>query len=394
MYLKKTTLLSIFCLIVTLVQSQEIVIRDSDNFVKASLLVMTPGEASYSGLGHCALRMECPSEQLDYCFTLEMNTEFHDYIHFFTGNAEAKVLAIPTPDFLKPYISEKRGAKQYELNLNLEEKQELWKNLDEEMVKPPHLKFNFLNTNCVMMCMMMIESSLINEQINFNHLPHYMQEDNGQRIRYITRNNSWQQFFYILLAGAACDKYYDMEYTMSPETIVEILNKAEIQNKEGVSRSVLKGEQKQLLPETAKVEQLYISPTLLFGMILLIVIVFTILKWIFNWELPVKIIDIALLASQTIIGIILLYTSLIANLFGTRWNWYLIPFIPLPFIIWLLFHQKKDFYIVYAIYSLILILFICATPFSSQLDWIHQLAILPLLVRSLSLYFEKKKEKK
>ncbi|MBQ4138143.1 MAG: hypothetical protein II592_01175, partial [Muribaculaceae bacterium] len=33
---------------------------DSSNFVTASLLIASPGEALYSSYGHCALRMECP----------------------------------------------------------------------------------------------------------------------------------------------------------------------------------------------------------------------------------------------------------------------------------------------------------------------------------------------
>lgn len=33
---------------------------DSSNFVTASLLVASPGNAFYSNLGHCTLRMECP----------------------------------------------------------------------------------------------------------------------------------------------------------------------------------------------------------------------------------------------------------------------------------------------------------------------------------------------
>ena len=207
-------LLTTILLCQAIVKAEEPEITDSAHFVTASLLVMTPGEASYSSLGHCALRMECPSAHLDYCFSLEMDTSPDDYARFFTGNALAGVFGIPTDAFLQPYRDEGRGVAQFELNLTLEEKQLLWKNLDEEMVKPPHLRFNFLNTNCVMMCMMMIEGALIDESIHFDHLPSYMLGNNGAKIRYITQDDPWQEFVYILLAGAACDKDYDIEYCM------------------------------------------------------------------------------------------------------------------------------------------------------------------------------------
>ena len=39
---------------------------DSSNFVKASILLVSPGNSVYSVCGHAALRMECPMHQLDY----------------------------------------------------------------------------------------------------------------------------------------------------------------------------------------------------------------------------------------------------------------------------------------------------------------------------------------
>ena len=138
---------------------------DSSNFVKASLVVSSPTDIIYSSLGHCAIRMECPSEQLDYCFSLETNTRPGDYLKFFNGDAEAAVRAIPTEMYLEECRKEGRGVDQYEFNLTWHEKQQLWKSLDEEMMKPPHLKFNFLNTNCVMMVVIMIQNALIDESI-------------------------------------------------------------------------------------------------------------------------------------------------------------------------------------------------------------------------------------
>ena len=377
----------------TIVCAEEPEIADSANFVTSSLIVMTPGEASYSSLGHCAIRMECPSAHLDYCFSLETDTSPNNHIRFFTGKAIAGVFGVPTAAFLQPYRDEGRGVVQYELNLSLEENQLLWKNLDEEMVKPPHLRFNFLNTNCVMMCMMMIEGALINESIHFDHLPSYMRGVNGEKIRYITQGNPWQEFVYILLAGAACDKDYDIEYCMSPRTIVEILDSAEIQAVDGACRSVFMGQPVTLVKPISTIRSCRVSPILVFSLLLLIVIIITIARWVLNTQRICHLTDILLMFTQTLTGIVLLYTSTIANLFGTRWNWYLIPFLPLPVLIWLLCHKKTYYYKIYALYSIILGLFICATPFSSQLDWTHQLPVITLMIRTISLYFELGKKK-
>ena len=45
--------------------------RSDPNFVKASLLIMSPGDELYSCAGHSVLRLECPKFNLDYCFTYE-----------------------------------------------------------------------------------------------------------------------------------------------------------------------------------------------------------------------------------------------------------------------------------------------------------------------------------
>ena len=128
-----------------------------ENFVTASLIVAEPSNVIYSVMGHCALRMECPSEQLDYCFTLESDTQLGDFIKFFSGKCMARVVSVPTPDYLQTFTTEGREVKQYPLNLHIKEKQLLWKNLDDEEMTPPHLRFDFLNTNCMMMSILMIE---------------------------------------------------------------------------------------------------------------------------------------------------------------------------------------------------------------------------------------------
>ena len=45
--------------------------RTAPNFVTASLLVMSPGDELYSCAGHSVLRLECPTLNLDNCFTYE-----------------------------------------------------------------------------------------------------------------------------------------------------------------------------------------------------------------------------------------------------------------------------------------------------------------------------------
>ena len=361
-----------------------------ENFVTSSLIVAEPSNVVYSVMGHCALRMECPSEQLDYCFTLESDTELGDFIKFFSGKCMARVVSIPTSDYLQVFEAEGREVKQYPLNLHIKEKQLLWKNLDDEEMTPPHLRFNFLNTNCMMMSILMIEQSLIDEQLDFSNVPDYMKDVNGVRIRRHSEHSPWSQFLYITLYGASADSKIEIEKSLSPTTIEEVLNQVSIINDDGEKRPIFNGNPETVVPSKHLYWKSSLTPRIVFGAILLFVLLLTIGEWWFGWKRLPGIIDITLLIIQTILGVLLLYFSLYSNLFGSQWNWYLIPLCPLPAILYLLFRKNQNYYKVYLVYAAILALFIVATPLSSQLDFDHQLITATLLIRCLSVFFKRK----
>lgn len=360
------------------------ILSDSSNFVISSLLTISPADAIYSSMGHCAIRMQCPSESLDYCFSLEMAALPGDYARFFSGQMKAAVVAIPTEEFLQAYREEGRGITQRELNLTLHEKQQLWRLLDEEVVKPPHLTFNFLNTNCVMMSMLMIERCLIHEQIDFRQLPPALQLDNGDLIRHHSADTPWAQFLYITLSGAACDGHEAMEYRLSPKMIVEVLENATIRGDSTTARPVFVGKPKQVLQATTKPQPFPITPTLLFGAILILTIAITIAEHYRLCLKTAKVLDILLFVFQVSAGIVLLYTSFVANLFGSHWNWYLIPTCLIPIFLWLTCRKRSWHRYLYLAYTAILVLFILATPLSSQLDLPHQLITATFATRTLA----------
>ncbi len=363
------------------------ILPDSSNFVTASLLTITPADNIYSSMGHSSIRMQCPSESLDYCFSLEMAALPGDYVRFFSGQMKAAVVAIPTEEFLQAYREEGRGISQRELNLTLHEKQQLWRLLDEEVVKPPHLTFNFLNTNCVMMTMLMIEHCLINEQMDFGQLPPALQLNNGDLIRHHSADTPWAQFLYITLSGAACDGHEAMEYRLSPKMIVEVLDNATIRGDSTTARPVFLGKPKQVLQATTQPHPFPITPIMLFGTILLLTIILTIAEHFGHCLRTVKILDILLYAFQVSSGILLLYTSYVANLFGSHWNWYLIPTCLIPIILWLTCRKNSWHRYLYLVYTAILVLFILATPLSSQLDLPHQLITATFATRTLANFF-------
>lgn len=362
---------------------------DSSNFVTASVLIASPGEAIYSHFGHAAIRMECPVHDLDFCFSFEEEPGMGGIMKFFVGKTDAHMIAVPTAVFLADFKNEGRQVKQYILNLTTREKQELWRLLDNDYVDEEMRNFNFLQNNCSSVSLMAIENVVVDETINFNWPKEFMLI-NGEFYRNRTGDWPWLRFIGITFLGTESDLCWDNEQKIVPQHLIQVLKSAEIVDANGSHRPMINGE-KQIFPLKNSIKASPVTPMWVFGLLLLIVVLITIahLKWKLQWL--GRALDVLLMMLVTVVGLFLIYTSFVSGLFGKHWNWYLIPFNPLPLIIWLIWRKRKGFYKVYLLYTVVLVLFILATPLSEQLDLPHQLITATLAVRCCYNYFNGKK---
>jgi len=357
--------------------------------VKASIIVSSPLNSIYSSLGHTALRMECPSAKLDYIYSLE--TEESGLIDFITAQTKGKLIGAKTEEYLRLCSDDHRGVSQYELNLTLEQKRVLWRNLDQEMAKAPHLKFNIKGNQCSTIVLNMIAWSMAGERLDFAKVPEVQKRDGGDLLRWALRRSPWYAFWAVTFGGAECDKTFGVELTTVPETIKEVMEGATITDSIGNVRSALTGKESTLLPTLQEETTSTFTPTVVLGALLLIVLFITLGEWKWGWHRAALFTDVLLLGAQTLLGAILLYTSTASNICGTGWNWYLIPLNPLPLTIWVFGHKKQGFGRVYAIYTMVLLVFLLMTPLSSQIDFSHQLITAILALRCLSQYLNYRK---
>ena len=365
-----------------------VVAPDSSNFVTASLVIISPTNEVYSVFGHTAFRMECPVHKLDYVFTFESDPGVSGFLTFFAGKAKGYFVAIPTQEFLKDVENKRRGVKQYKLNLTLHEEQELWRNLDNDMMEGAHRKFNLLVNNCVSMTVMKLHQSCINEHIEWGKEEKLTLLNNGDYVRQCVGRSPWAEFLFITFMGSVCEESYGYESRLCPENIITELKKASFVSEEDEKRPVLTGEEKELLPVTGTVKETKITPMLLFVALLVLTCLLTFAEWHWNWVKLTRIFDVILFVTQTLLGIGLLFITFVSELLGSHWNWYLIPFNPLPLILWLCLRKQKIYGRVYLLYTVVLVAFIALTPFLSQLDVPHQLLVAMLAVRCINKYLE------
>ncbi len=364
-----------------------VILPDSSNFITASMIISSPGNAIYAQVGHVALRMECPRYHLDFCFSFEEEHGTIGVLKCFFGKTYARIIAMPTDQFIERFKIKGRQTMQYTLNLNLREKQELWRRLDNDLVDETVRHFNLLQNNCLLVACQSVKAAMEKEKIIINDWPEQFKMNNGEIIKYYTRSAPWLQFLCNTFIGTEGDVLRGYEERMGPELLPQVLRAALIVDEQGNKRPLLT-EEKELSPLIKKFKASPASPMWVFGALLIITIIisFAQLKWKLKW-LP-KALDVLFMVFVTLMGMIFIYTSFVSGLFGKHWNWYLIPCNPLPLIIWLIWRKRKWFYKVYLFYTVVLLLFIIATPLTQQLDLPHQLITASLAVRCCCHYVQ------
>ncbi len=387
--MKRALLLPLFlCILCKL--SANVTPSDSTNFVTSSVLVISPTEDIYSVFGHVAIRMECPTHGLDYVFTFESDPGVSGFVTFVNGGADAAFVAVPTNQFLADTSNEGRSVMQYPFNLKPRQKQELWRLLDNDMVAGAHRKFNLLN-NCVSMTIQKLRECSIGDNLLWDNTQEIETVNNGDWIRRYTSRSPWAEFLFITFVGTAYGDCYDREQRLCPEIFVDELRRATLVNvATGEKRQVITGQGKQLLAETRTHDAFVLSPLLLFGVLLLVVCFITWGEWKWGWNRLARWCDIVLFIGQTLIGILLVYIFFTSEIFGHRWNWYLIPFNPLPLILWICLRKRSDYGRCYLLYTQVLAAFLVVTPLIPQLDLPHQLLTATLAVRCISNYLKLK----
>ena len=372
--------------------ADETAVRDSlaarDDFITVSLLISEPLPVLFSVFGHATLRMECPTYHLDYIYTLESDDTKGVFITGVLGKAKAKYVAIVTDSILSDCRNQGRQVMHYRINLTPREKQELWRLLDEEIAAGAYHNFNLLTTNCLSSSIINVQRCLIGEHFEWGPLRHPMTLCDGDMFRYTMRNAPWAEFFLVTFGGTAYDRFTTTEYRLTPEAVIPMLREARFINDEtGENRFVVTDPGTELVPAGEKGGSFPLSPLVTFGILLVLALVVTAIEWLTGKHGIGRVFDIILFTAQGLMGLLLLIITFFSEIFVSTWNWYLIVFLPLPLLIWCCLEGKKAARC-WLVYSIILVLFIAATPLIKALDLPHQLITASLLVRSLSRYRE------
>lgn len=361
------------------------ILPDSSNFVIASILISSPGQEAFFALGHCGLRLQCPSENLDYCFSFSTivppGPEFN--LLLLLGKMKAGYEALPYDEYLDTFRKVGRGVTEYPLNLTLNEKRELWRKMDNLMLKGPTMTFDFQQSNCTSTLYRAIESVMECEKIDYPRVG-LLAHDARYALEEIYVGVPWLEFLaFTMLAKHGGDGQWPIIALLNPKLWQELLLQTDIVGLDGSRRPVLSGESIQLLPQQTAYKPVPLTPNGFFGFLLFVAIVLTLFEWLFRWHLPAGIYDVVLAVLYTLFSLYLFYASCF-QVFGVVWNPFFIIFNPLYLIIWLWGRRKAWFPRAWAAYSFVIVAFmVFLSCFTRHMEWPHELMLATLLVRSI-----------
>jgi len=283
--------------------------RNDPKFIRASVLVMSPGEELFSCVGHTAIRLECPTFKKDYCFTYESERAVERLPAFFAGKLMMGMFAMPTAEMLKEYEEAGRGVWQYELQLPPDVKQRLWKHLD-LTVTSDLVPYDYIHRGCAKAVLDSLRAACAPLKLNGPKPRRNIREIFWQETRV---DSPWNIFFILGIGGTESDVYMEAG---TPRELVRFLRGATLGG-----QPVLATQPVELLPLKKPMVAPAITPIMVASAFAGLVALAVWRRW-----RPVK---LAVLALQALLGLFFIYLVTASALPTSNWNWLLVPFNPL-----------------------------------------------------------------
>lgn len=375
-------LFSVIALFIFIVVPAQEIEQNSDtideNFVIASVLLAEPGTAIYSNVGHVTIRLQCPDHQLDYVFSYESENVSQKVLTFLAGNLKMGMFAIPTAEYLESYRKEQRGVKEYVLNMPIEAKRNLWRVCDNHMLEGANLPYDYINRGCAYSTLRILQEGLDTIPIQFGPWPEKFKTLNRRELAAMQLvDYPWTTCFMHFVCNGAVNKNdcTNEEKVVVPVDLIEVLSCAKVQGKLFMSSSPT-----QLLPPGPERQKPWFTPTLLAAILLLLTIVASLCKK--------SVMDYVLLFIQSVLGIVTVYLMLFSNLVCTEFSCLIIPFNPLPLLLW---KWRGKWALPYAIVIALWMVVVLLWPHSLT-DTSFILLSLALIVSYVKIFIENKKK--
>lgn len=337
-----------------------------NDYINVSLIVAAPGHELYSAAGHAALRMECPSKDIDYCYEFDTEVNLGEMMDYVNGNMKASLHRLYTSTYIKRYKEQNRGIRGILLNLDPDQKAYLWSILDKEADSGNKHDFDFMSNNCSSVVRMFVESAIDEDRIQCGNVDSRLTGTFRKTIPYVFESSEWAQLFWNIMMGTGFDKNPGFEHLLFPSALQNEWGKAFIVTKDGERKNLVIKDYSLL--ENKSTKSIF-SPLLLFSVFIFLSAIISCFDFKIGYSIVSKIFDSILMIIETLVGLFLSYLLIFSHQMATSWNWLIVVFSPMPLIIWTSLHKSKLIWKAYMLFSIVLTFYILLTPLIPQMQY-------------------------
>lgn len=288
--------------------------RQAEDFIRVSLVVCDPSDVLYSTLGHACLHLQCPAFDKDFFFSYESEGVLDKVWTFLRGDLKMGMVAWEPENFVAMYAADGRGVREYQLCLSPGQEQALWYYMDQRVDEGWNHPYDYYRRGCAKSVVEVVNSALGSQAIHYGSWPdRFYEKTMRELIADQLDDYPWNEFILHFLGGIEGDKDCAPEQKLIiPTDLVDVWQQATIDG------HPLLVSEPHVLVETTTTTKTWFTP-------MLVAILLLIVSWWTPWPM---------LIVQTVIGLVMCYLIGFSDLPCTTWNWLIIPFNPLPALLW------------------------------------------------------------
>ena len=341
-----------------------------DDYINAYLMITSPGNEAYSVAGHAAIRMVCPSKEVDYCYEYTANVSINQQLDYIIGDMTGSLCRHHTPSYMSHYTELGRSITSLHLNLTPEQKINLWSELDTETDSGEKREFSVMGYNCTSVLRLIVEASLDTDVIQYHDVNTALTGTYRDIFPYVFSDSPWIGLLWNIMNGTDFDKPTEMLDHLFPIALLDEWSKATILSSDRQERPMIL-ETKRL----TTIESQYKSPisTLTVLILFLVIsIVSAIVDSKIGYTILGRVVDVLYMTIESAIGMFLTFLLLFSHQVATSWNWLIFVFSPVPLVLWLCLRRNNMIMShVYALFGIILAVFVIFAPFIPQMRYGH-----------------------
>ena len=341
-----------------------------DDYINAYLMITSPGNEAYSVAGHAAIRMVCPSKEVDYCYEYTANVSINQQLDYIIGDMTGSLCRHHTSSYMSHYTELGRSITSLHLNLTPEQKINLWSELDAETDSGEKREFSVMGYNCTSVLRLIVETSLDTDVIQYHDVNMALMGTYRDIFPYVFSDSPWIGLLWNIMNGSDFDKPTKMQDHLFPMALLDEWSKATILS--------TNRQERQMILETKRlttIESQFTSPipTLTVLILLLVIsIVSAIVDSKIGYTILGRVVDVLYMTIESAIGMFLTFLLLFSHQVATSWNWLIFVFSPVPLVLWLCLRRNNMFMShVYALFGIILAIFVIFAPFIPQMRYGH-----------------------